>query len=79
MDHETVAVEAIKLAQTNLNHEAPMLTSAQMCLNDAKELWLKADFKFAAKRALKSMGYSVGIFHPAYQQCLKMIDHNGMI
>ena len=59
--------EVIALAKAHL-HEAQMLTSAALCLNDAEILLLAGDHRFARSRAQKSLKYSVGIFHPDYQR-----------
>jgi hypothetical protein len=38
------------------------------CLEDAVNLYNKADFEHAKKRAINSLRYSVGIFHPDYKK-----------
>lgn len=43
-----------------------MESSARLCLADARALEAKGDLENARKRALKSLAYSVGMFHPDY-------------
>lgn len=40
-----------------------MVSSAQVCLDDARALAAKGDDAAALKRAGKSLGYSVGYYH----------------
>lgn len=60
----------IKLAEKHIG-KGPMISSAELCLFDAKNLFSKGDFEFARKRALKSLCYSVGVFHPDYKLAAK--------
>lgn len=46
--------------------EAHMETSARLCLSDAISLYDKGDYTSAKNRALKSLQYSVGVFHSDY-------------
>lgn len=43
-----------------------MISSAKLALNDAIFLMNDGKFKAARLRALVSLAYSVGIFHPTY-------------
>ncbi len=45
-----------------------MESSARLCLTDAVNLYAAGDFNAARVRAIKSLGYSVGILHPTYQK-----------
>ena len=45
-----------------------MESSARLCLADAVELYDDGDADMAKVRALKSLSYSVGIFHPDYKR-----------
>lgn len=48
--------------------------NAQFVLRDVESLLLADCDVRAAKRALKSLGYSVGVFAPVYAECAKMIE-----
>jgi hypothetical protein len=43
-----------------------MESSARLCLADARQLEANGDLRSAERRALASLRYSVGIFHPDY-------------
>jgi hypothetical protein len=45
-----------------------MESSARLCLADAIELQERGMLDYARTRALKSLCYSVGIFHPDYRK-----------
>ena len=49
---------------------APMRSSAELCLAEAREL-LAGDEKSARARAVHSLKYSVGILSPLYQAAIK--------
>ena len=51
-----------------------MESSARLCLEDAISLYNEGDYHYARQRALKSLEYSVGIFHPDYQKIAKKIQ-----
>ena len=59
------ADQIIKLAQDNIN-KGSMKSSSQLCLSDAINLMKKGEEEKAKLRALKSLAYSVGIFHQDY-------------
>lgn len=63
-------VKIIELAEKHIGNGS-MISSAELCLIDAKNLFRKGDFEFAEKRALKSLCYSVGVFNPDYQLAAK--------
>jgi len=44
-------------------------TSATLALSDAETLHAAGDYRAAANRAMKSLAYSVGVFHPDYARC----------
>lgn len=46
---------------------SPMRSSAVLCLADARAMLADGDTYSAAARALNSLAYSVGVFHPDYQ------------
>lgn len=45
--------------------------SARLCLADAVALYDRGDFDHAKQRAIKSLGYSVGVFHADYKEAAK--------
>lgn len=49
-----------------------MASSARLCLEDAIRLNDAGMLIAAELRALKSLGYSVGIFHPDYDKAKKI-------
>ena len=62
MTVENVIFEARK------NLGGQMESSARLCLADAIALYDAGNYDAAKVRALKSLSYSVGIFHPAYRK-----------
>lgn len=58
--------EVIELAKKHIDN-AINKESAILCLNDATELQSKGECTSARNRAVKSLQYSVGIFHKDYQ------------
>lgn len=64
----TAANKAIILARKNLTN-AIQESSARVYLVDALRAVEREDYRAAHMWAVKSLGYSVGIFHPDYQKC----------
>lgn len=62
------AKNAIRLARKHVGNGAKMESSARLCLAEAIELYDKGDFEHAKDRAVKSLGYSVGVFHQDYYE-----------
>lgn len=62
---------AIILARKHVGNGAAMESSARLCLADAISLQEKGDLTHAKARAVKSLGYSVGVFHADYQKAAK--------
>ena len=60
--------KVIALARKNVNATPANESSARFCLEDAVNLYNKANFEHAKKRALDSLRYSVGIFHADYKK-----------
>lgn len=63
---ETAAFEAIRLAQIRLENgylPGAMLSSARLCVDEALSCFNAGDFTSAARRAVTSLRYSVGVFH----------------
>lgn len=61
------AYEVIQLAEKHAANGSEMQTSAQMALADAKALQKLGKCTSARNRAVQSLQYSVGVFHPDYQ------------
>lgn len=64
----TMAENAIRLARKHVGNGAAMESSARLCLSDALDRMETGNHDAAHYRALKSLGYSVGIFHADYQR-----------
>lgn len=62
------AHNTIVLARKHLG-EGSMESSARLCLAEAIKLYDAGDYDAAQARALKSLAYSVGVFHPDYHRC----------
>lgn len=61
--------EVIILARKHVNGAAgEMKSSALVCLQDAIMCQYQGDLATAKERALKSLAYSVGVFHPDYRR-----------
>ena len=58
---------AINIAKAHVE-KASMRSSADMCLGEAAEAMTRKDYLTAFKWAQRSLGYSVGILHNAYQR-----------
>jgi hypothetical protein len=61
--------QVIIVARKNLGGD--MESSARLCLTDAVNLRDAGDYEYAKKRAVASLAYSVGVFHPDYQRATK--------
>lgn len=59
---------AIRLARKHVSNGAQMESSARLCLADAIALLEKGDLAYAKARAVKSLAYSVGVFHTDYKK-----------
>lgn len=64
-----VVSNVIRLARKNLG--GTMESSARACLADAINLHDAGALDAAKARALKSLAYSVGMFHPDYKKAAK--------
>ena len=60
------ANQVLILARKHLGGE--MESSARLCLSDAVTLYAEGKLDYAKARALKSLAYSVGVFHPDYRK-----------
>lgn len=66
---EVAAQNAINIATAHIGR-GTMVSSAQLCLDNAVACFKARDFQSAHARAQKSLAYSVGILHPAYRRAL---------
>lgn len=53
------AIRAIQIAATNC-YKAQMLSSAELCLEDARKCYERGDWEGAYRRAADSLRYSIG-------------------
>jgi predicted DNA binding protein len=58
---EQTASEVMEIA-----HKFAICDSSRLCIADANACFKSGRFEYAAKRALKSLAYSLGIMAPAY-------------
>ena len=58
--------QVLILARKHLGGE--MESSARVCLSDAVQLYAEGNLDAAKSRALKSLAYSVGVFHADYRK-----------
>ena len=58
----------IALARKHYLDNEANKASAAICLSDAVALYDAGDYEAADVRAIKSLKYSVGIFHPDYKR-----------
>ena len=62
------AQQTIRVAEAHAYNGAQMQTSAILCLCDARKCFGRGQFDFAKERALRSLSYSVGVFHADYRK-----------
>lgn len=60
--------EIIALARKHLGNGSAMDSSARSCVFDAVQQYDEGNFDAARKWALKSLSYSVGVFHKDYKR-----------
>jgi hypothetical protein len=65
MNIRTLASQAIADADRHAA-SAPMRSSAELCLADARASEAAGDLETALYRAVRSLRYSVGVFSPIY-------------
>ena len=61
------SLQILKLARKHIG-TGDMESSARLSLSDANHLYDRGLLDYAKKRALESLKYSVGIFHPDYKK-----------
>ncbi len=61
------ALGVIELAEKHLGTGA-MISSAELCLSDAMAYLAEGNYDYSRRRALKSLQYSVGLFHEDYKR-----------
>ncbi len=60
--------QAIILARKHVITEAQKESSALFCLSDAMDMMERGEFESAKKWAIRSLAYSVGVFHSDYKR-----------
>lgn len=60
--------DAIILARKHVGNGAVMESSARLCLADAVRLQDEGKLDIAKERAVRSLAYSVGVFHNDYKR-----------
>lgn len=71
MAFSTPTSEIIRLARKNVDNGAAMSSSARLCLAEAVSSFDDGHYDVAAARAVKSLAYSVGIFHADYKKAAR--------
>lgn len=66
-ERETSASRAVEVARKH-QHLGGMSSSARLCVEDAEGTFDQGFFDTAHARALRSLSYSVGVFHAAYKE-----------
>lgn len=70
--------EILALAASNVGQGA-LVSSAALCLDDAIRLAAKGDARHANRRALASISYSLGLFHPITKQVAAAINAEALV
>lgn len=65
----TVA-QVLSLARKHIG-SGSMVSSARLCLADAVKLADEGELGYARERAIQSLKYSVGVFHPDFAKASK--------
>ena len=71
MAYKTPTIEIIRLARKNVDNGAAMASSARLCLAEAVASFDDGQYDVAAARAVKSLSYSVGVFHEDYKKAVR--------
>jgi len=66
-EREAAASRAVEVARKH-QHLGDMSSSARLCVEDAEGTFDQGFFDTAHARALRSLSYSVGVFHAAYKE-----------
>ena len=62
--------QTIILARKHAMNDCVMQSSAMSCLSDAVSLQNKGELTFAKARALRSLEYSIGVFHSDFKRAI---------
>ena len=65
--------QIIELAKKHVDNGAAMQSSAKLCLDDALHSMRDGYIEDAQISAVKSLKYSVGIFHPDYEAATTIV------
>lgn len=68
---QLTTLEVLALAEQNLAANLGHVSSARVCYHDAQHLYAIGDDDAARTRALRSLSYSVGVFHSDYEKASK--------
>lgn len=68
------AALTLTLARKHVADNAVNESSARLCLADAVALYDATQYGDAANRAVKSLAYSVGVFHIDYKRAAKAAE-----
>lgn len=71
MAFSTPTAEILRLARKHVDNGAVMASSARLCMAEAVASFNDGHYDVAAARAVKSLAYSVGIFHPDYKKAAR--------
>ena len=77
-DMEAIARQIIALAEKHLG-KGDMVSSAELCLEDARRQFGLEEFRFAADHALRSVSYSVGVMHDDYLMAKAFLDTDSAV
>jgi hypothetical protein len=64
----------LTIAKNHLGKGAVMDSSARMTWLEAAKWYEAGNMYWAGKRAMKSLAYSIGIFHPEYAMANEMME-----
>lgn len=67
------ATAIITIARSHLGNGAAMDSSARSCIDDAERLLAEGRIDLAKQWALRSLSYSVGLFHPDYARIAAVV------
>lgn len=65
--------DVFRAARLYLDDNPEHRSSARLCMSDAMTLLDRGETRDAARRALRSLAYSVGVLHPVYRRCATFV------